>query len=82
MGSTMGASSNAGGSMGATMSGNANAGGEMSVGARADVQVVANAPIPDTPENRAKYGQPESASGKRTMGEGPVAQARKSSRRR
>ena len=42
-----------------------------------DVQVVANAPIPDTPENRARYGQPDSNAGKRTMGEGPVETARR-----
>jgi len=30
------------------------------------VTVVSNAPIPDTPENRAKYGQPMSRAGKRT----------------
>jgi hypothetical protein len=40
-------------------------------------QVTAMQPIPDTPENRARYGQPESASGKRTMGEGPVGQGRR-----
>ena len=30
------------------------------------VTVVSNAPIPDTPENRAKFGQPMSRAGKRT----------------
>jgi len=30
------------------------------------VTVVSNAPIPDTPENRAKFGQPLSRAGKRT----------------
>ena len=30
------------------------------------VVVVSNAPIPDTPANRAKYGQPLSRAGKRT----------------
>ncbi len=45
--------------MGASMSGN--------------VEIVANAPIPDSPENRALYGQPESNGGKRTPArEGPV----------
>ena len=29
-------------------------------------RTIANAPIPDTPENRAKYGQPLSHAGKRT----------------
>ena len=32
--------------------------------------VVANAPIPDTPENRAKYGAPMSNAGKRTAARG------------
>ena len=32
--------------------------------------VVASAPIPDTPENRAKYGQPMSNAGKRTAASG------------
>ena len=32
--------------------------------------VVANAPIPDTAENRAKYGQPMSNAGKRTAASG------------
>jgi len=30
------------------------------------VEMVASAPVPDTPENRAKYGQPMSNAGKRT----------------
>ena len=30
------------------------------------VQVIASPPVPDTPENRAKYGQPLSRAGKRT----------------
>ena len=78
MGSTTGASPNAGGTMGAAMGASTNAGGAMgSASAGANVQVTAMQPIPDTPENRAKYGQPESASGKRTMGEGPVRQARR-----
>lgn len=38
----------------------------------AEVQVTAMAPIPDTPENRARYGQPESRSGRMKLGEGPV----------
>ena len=37
-----------------------------------EVQVTSNAPIPDTPENRARYGQPESRSGRMKLGEGPV----------
>ena len=31
-----------------------------------NVQVVSNGPVPDTPENRAKYGKPMSHAGKRT----------------
>jgi hypothetical protein len=33
-------------------------------------QVVASAPVPDTPENRAKYGGPMSRAGKRTAPKG------------
>ena len=29
--------------------------------------LIANAPVPDTSENRAKYGQPESLGGRRTQ---------------
>lgn len=32
----------------------------------ANVQTVTNGPVPDTPENRAKYGQPMSHAGKKT----------------
>ncbi len=32
----------------------------------APVQTIASQPVPDTPENRAKYGQPMSRAGKRT----------------
>ena len=31
-----------------------------------DAGVVSNAPVPDTPENRAKYGRPDSFGGKKT----------------
>lgn len=31
-----------------------------------DATVVSNGPVPDTPENRARYGQPLSASGRMT----------------
>ncbi len=31
-----------------------------------NVQVISNGPVPDTPENRAKYGQPLSHAGKKT----------------
>jgi hypothetical protein len=79
MGAQMGSSMNAGGTMGANMSGNMNAGGAMGMAMAGGATMQ---PIPDTPENRAKYGQPQSASGKRTMGEGPVSQARRSGRNR
>jgi hypothetical protein len=32
----------------------------------AQVQVIASQPVPDTPENRAKYGQPLSRAGRHT----------------
>lgn len=35
-----------------------------------DNKVVSNAPIPDTPENRAKYGGPKSHGGKATSASG------------
>ncbi len=31
-----------------------------------DAGVVSNGPVPDTPENRAKYGRPDSFGGKKT----------------
>ena len=34
--------------------------------ANVGVQVIASQPVPDTPENRAKYGQPMSHAGKHT----------------
>jgi hypothetical protein len=34
------------------------------------VQVVTNGPVPDTAENRAKYGGPQSRAGKRTAAKG------------
>jgi cytoskeletal protein RodZ len=34
------------------------------------VQMVASAPVPDTPANRAKYGSPMSNAGKRTAAKG------------
>jgi hypothetical protein len=79
MGSTASGEMNAGGTMGSAMSGNMNAGGAtgMAMASGGGMQ-----PIPDTAENRARYGQPESASGKRTMGEGPVSQARRAGRNR
>ena len=36
-------------------------------GALVGYRVISNDPIPDTPANRSKYGQPTSASGKRTQ---------------
>ena len=47
----------------------ASTGGRRETSATVDgrtVTVVSNAPIPDTPENRAKFGQPMSRAGKRT----------------
>lgn len=71
-GGSMGQGSmNAGGSMGAT----ASAGGLMT-SMNGGVRVTSNAPIPDTAENRARYGQPESSGGKSVIGEGPVTQLR------
>jgi len=35
-------------------------------GAAVDTAVVSNGPVPDTAENRAKYGKPDSHAGKRT----------------
>jgi hypothetical protein len=32
-----------------------------------DPGIVSNGPVPDTPENRAKYGKPDSHAGKRTQ---------------
>jgi hypothetical protein len=32
--------------------------------------MVTNGPVPDTPENRAKYGQPMSNAGKKTAARG------------
>jgi hypothetical protein len=40
------------------------------VNASANVQVVTNGPVPDTEENRAKYGEPMSRAGKRTEAAG------------
>jgi hypothetical protein len=37
----------------------------------APLATTANAPIPDTPENRARYGGPESRAGKRSPYERP-----------
>jgi len=42
--------------------------------------VIANAPIPDNVENRQRYGQPESRSGRMKLGEGPVRQLPTASR--
>jgi len=40
------------------------------VAATAGTQVIASAPVPDTPENRAKYGGPMSHAGKHTQAKG------------
>jgi hypothetical protein len=39
---------------------------ERAPAASAGTDVVSNGPVPDTPENRAKYGQPLSHAGKMT----------------
>ena len=39
-------------------------------GASADVTMVTNGPVPDTEENRAKYGGPQSRAGKMTEATG------------
>lgn len=56
--------------------------GEAMASTSGAARVTANAPIPDTAENRARYGQPESNAGRRTVGEGPVGQTRAARRRR
>ena len=35
-----------------------------------DEGIVSNGPVPDTPENRAKYGKPDSNAGKHTSAKG------------
>jgi len=39
-------------------------------GATVTNTMVTNGPVPDTPENRAKYGQPLSHAGRRTLAKG------------
>lgn len=39
-------------------------------GATLTVETVTNGPVPDTPENRAKYGMPDSRAGKMTAPRG------------
>ena len=41
-----------------------------STGATVTTSTVTNGPVPDTPENRAKYGQPMSHAGKMTAARG------------
>ena len=51
----------------------ASTGGAANTSATVDangVQVIASAPVPDTPANRAAYGQPLSRAGKRTAPRG------------
>ena len=55
-----------------TSAGASTSGSGMMTSMTGNVQVTANAPIPDTPENRARYGQPESRAGRAKLGEGPV----------
>lgn len=45
-------------------------GAAMEASATVTTSVVTNGPIADTPENRAKYGQPMSNAGKRTAARG------------
>ena len=86
MGTTASGNMNAGGAQGMQASGNMNAGGAMAGGMmtsmNGNVRVVSNAPIPDTAENRARYGQPESNAGRSRIGEGPTAELRGSARAR
>ena len=71
-GSTMGAA----GSTGMAAAGSTGAASPGMPGASADAsavvatQTVTNGPVADTPENRAKYGQPMSRAGKRTAAKG------------
>lgn len=43
---------------------------DAATGASVTTQMVSNGPIPDTPANRAKYGQPLSRAGKHTAAKG------------
>ena len=46
------------------------AAGNYATGASVTTTLVTNGPVPDTPENRAKYGQPLSRAGKMTAARG------------
>lgn len=46
------------------------AAGSYATGASVTTTLVTNGPVPDTPENRAKYGQPLSRAGKMTAARG------------
>ncbi|HEY8617462.1 hypothetical protein [Phenylobacterium sp.] len=46
------------------------AAGSYATGASVTTTLVTNGPVPDTAENRAKYGQPMSRAGKRTAARG------------
>ncbi|WP_334162756.1 hypothetical protein [Phenylobacterium sp.] len=46
------------------------AAGSYATGASVTTTLVTNGPVPDTPENRAKYGQPMSRAGKMTAARG------------
>ena len=41
--------------------------GDLAQAKAGDANVVSNGPVPDTPDNRAKYGKPDSHAGKRTQ---------------
>jgi len=51
-------------------SSSAPAAGNYATGASYTLDIITNGPIPDTPENRAKYGAPLSNAGKRTAANG------------
>jgi hypothetical protein len=59
-----------GSSESATVAPAAGAPTERTSSANAGVDVVSNGPIPDTPQNRAKYGQPLSHAGRMTKAQG------------
>jgi cytoskeletal protein RodZ len=48
----------------------ATAGANVAASEPVQVQVVTNGPVPDTAENRAKYGGPQSRAGKRSAAKG------------
>jgi hypothetical protein len=80
-GAAMGAGADVSGQAGATAPGAGDMGGANNSvsatsattygrGASATVQTLTNGPVPDTPENRAKYGGPMSRAGRHTAARG------------